>query len=98
MFNKIFFSLFFIFFLNFSPIFLLAQNISIHQKESKKYQFYNFKNEKDWNKFDNKKTQVHKKIRNNNCELKKLVFGWNPYWKGTAYEGFDFSLLSVSQF
>jgi spore germination protein YaaH len=28
------------------------------------------------------------------CLLKKVVFGWYPYWNGTAYTEFDFSLLS----
>lgn len=38
-------------------------------------------------------------MENNECNLNKVVFGWNPYWMGTAYETFDFSLLSdVSYF
>lgn len=27
--------------------------------------------------------------------LAKQVFGWNPYWMGTAYTSFDYSLLST---
>ncbi len=28
------------------------------------------------------------------CRLRSTVFGWNPYWMGTAYESYDYSLLS----
>lgn len=28
------------------------------------------------------------------CPVDHLVFGWNPYWVGTAYESYDFSLLT----
>jgi GH18 family chitinase len=28
------------------------------------------------------------------CKLGATVFGWNPYWMGTAYENYDYSLLS----
>lgn len=27
--------------------------------------------------------------------LTKHIFGWNPYWMGTAYKSFDYSLLST---
>ncbi|MCB0713698.1 MAG: T9SS type A sorting domain-containing protein [Ignavibacteriae bacterium] len=28
------------------------------------------------------------------CQLDRIVFGWHPYWMGTAYEGYDYNVLS----
>ncbi|MCB0516712.1 MAG: glycosyl hydrolase family 18 protein [Chitinophagales bacterium] len=30
-----------------------------------------------------------------NCTLNKQVYGWHPYWVGTAYNNYDFTLLST---
>ena len=32
--------------------------------------------------------------RTDECELDRIVFGWHPYWMGTSYENYDYSLLS----
>ena len=29
------------------------------------------------------------------CTLEKKVYGWHPYWMGTAYTSYDFNLLST---
>jgi spore germination protein YaaH len=29
------------------------------------------------------------------CSLKSKVYGWHPYWQGTSYTAYDFSLLST---
>lgn len=28
------------------------------------------------------------------CRVQGIVYGWHPYWQGTAYDDYDFSLLS----
>jgi len=28
------------------------------------------------------------------CRVRGIVYGWHPYWQGTAYNDYDFSLLS----
>lgn len=33
--------------------------------------------------------------RTSACTLHKKVYGWHPYWMGSAYTGYDFSLLST---
>ena len=80
---------------------IFAQDVkSIHREESLKYSEYNFKSEKQWDSLNNFIS------RNKSCEkqtktkdLNKTVFGWNPYWMGTAYYDYDYSLLSeVSYF
>jgi spore germination protein YaaH len=50
--------------------------------------------EKDWDKF-NVYEPLKLKLKSANAyQLKKMVFGWYPYWSGTQYTNFDFSLLS----
>ena len=80
---------------------LYAQKkLNIHQQENTKYKKYEFKTEKEWDVFNNyhpinKKT----KPKAGTNSLSHTVFGWNPYWMGTAYKDFDYSLLSdVSYF
>jgi hypothetical protein len=87
-------------------IFLLSVNLntfsqkSIQQEENKHYRSYSFKSEKEWDKFNNLKPyKKQKSYGAKNTDLTKIVFGWNPYWMGTAYKYFDYSLLSdVSYF
>jgi len=79
---------------------IFSQNISIHQEENAKYSNYNFSSEEEWDAFNNYK---HGDYKHSNISqksvLNKEVFGWNPYWLGTAYYDFDYSLLSeVSYF
>ena len=73
---------------------------SILQEESKHYGNYSFKSEKEWDEFNNFKPYKKQKFyHTKNTDLTKIIFGWNPYWMGTAYKDFDYSLLSdVSYF
>ena len=73
---------------------------SIHMEQSERFQKYDFRTEKEWNEFNHfveKKNNTNKNTQGS--DLTKVVFGWNPYWMGTAYKDFDYSLLSdVSYF
>lgn len=78
---------------------LLSQNISVHQEQSEIYSQYNFKTEQEWNDFNNfiPNNKTPKIVTNKS--LNKEIFGWNPYWMGTAYYDFSYQLLSeVSYF
>ena len=77
-----------------------AQNIqSIHAEESLKYSEYNLKSEKQWDSLNNFTRQNKNTKQVETKDLNKIVFGWNPYWMGTAYYDYDYSLLSeVSYF
>ena len=33
-----------------------------------------------------------------NCNLNKVVYGWHPYWVGSVYQNYDWSLLSHFSF
>lgn len=70
---------------------------SIHQEQSEYYSKFNFESEKDWNSFND--ISINKISKKHKNELTKEVFGWNPYWMGTSYYDFDYSLLTeVSYF
>ncbi len=73
---------------------------TILMEQNDRYKNYRFKTEKEWDKFNNytarKKSKSYKYT---NTDLTKIVFGWNPYWMGTAYKNLDYSLLTdVSYF
>ena len=76
------------------------QNKTIHQEQFEKYSSYKFSSEAQWDSLNNYKKGDYKyKNRTTNRGLHKEVFGWNPYWMGTSYYDYDYSLLSeVSYF
>jgi len=86
--------------LTFSNISFSQEIKSIHQEQSEYYSTFGFSSEKEWSDFSGVSTTQSKNFqRNSKGELTKEVFGWNPYWMGTAYYDFDYSLLSeVSYF
>lgn len=73
---------------------------TIHQEEAEKYSQFKFESEADWDALNGYQTGDYKKndaVKNRS--LTKEVFGWNPYWMGTAYYDYDYSVLSeVSYF
>ncbi|PKP19550.1 MAG: hypothetical protein CVU05_11095 [Bacteroidetes bacterium HGW-Bacteroidetes-21] len=81
------FILFCVFFLGLS-----AQNLSVHQLQNEYYSSFGEKNASYWDSLTNhKKTDFN---QDKSCNLNKVVFGWNPYWAGTAYENYQWDLLS----
>lgn len=39
-------------------------------------------------------TQQIRRSDADTCRINKIVYGWHPYWGGTAYSGYDYRLLS----
>ena len=70
---------------------------SIHQEQSNFYKQYNFTNEAQYDALTpgvpQKKASNPGKMQA--CSLQYAVYGWHPYWVGTAYTNYDFSLLST---
>jgi spore germination protein YaaH len=66
---------------------------SIHQEQSLYYQ--QFKNFSD-TQFDsvNGKSNIYAAKTSTPCNLTKKVLGWHPYWNGTTYTNYQWSLLS----
>ncbi len=82
------------------PAIVFSQNKnSIHAEQSEHYRNYSFENEQAWDEFNNFEPTNKSPIKKTNKSLEKEVFGWSPYWLGTAYYDYDYSLLSeVSYF
>lgn len=76
--------------------FLQAVNVksqSVHQAQDTYYSAFGFETEEQWDEFNGYQSRIvtwsHEK-----CNLNYRVFGWHPYWMGSAYNDYDFSLLS----
>jgi spore germination protein YaaH len=66
------------------------EQTTIHQQQSEFYSQYKLSNEQDYDIFTagiNTNTE--------SAALSKQVFGWNPYWAGTAYNNYNYNLLST---
>lgn len=75
---------------------IIAQNISIHEQQLLEY-----------NALGNSNASYYEAIPNNNlpiaipktdCNLNKVVYGWHPYWVGSAYTNYQWDLLSHFSF
>lgn len=78
---------------------LKAQNISIHQEQAEEHENIKLKDETKWDSVNNFVPQKKNIKKTKEKKLKKEVFGWHPYWSGTSYVDYDYSVLSeVSYF
>ncbi len=69
----------------------LEQSKSIQQLQQEYYSTYNFTTEAEFDRLN-----PHSGSSTlNSAALTKQVFGWNPYWVGTAYTSYNYSLLST---
>lgn len=81
---------------------LLAQETSPHRLQSEHFGGYGIDSERGWDSVWGRSPAAVRpgpfsapgRTGAEPCSLTRIVFGWNPYWMGTAYEEFDFSLLS----
>src|SRR5687768_14572427 len=78
------------YFLFFLSLTLLSQDKSIQQLQSEKYIKYNFTTEHE---FDGLNSYHY--TPQSSLPLSRQVFGWNPYWAGTAYNNYNYNLLST---
>lgn len=88
----------FIFFLVcFSAVNLFAQDsISIHQQQLEYYNSLGHSTE--WYE-QNVNTEIHNNVQPKvGCTPNKVVYGWHPYWVGSAYNNYDWSLLTHFSF
>lgn len=71
---------------------------SIHQEQSEHYAKYDFKNEKEWDALRISENGISPHLKKTEtpqvCNLNKRVYGWNPYWMGSAYNNYQWDLLS----
>lgn len=69
---------------------------SIHHEQQVQYNAEN-KSTEWYEQNVNTKRFYHAQERNN-CTLEKVVYGWHPYWVGSAYNNYDWDLLSHFSF
>ncbi len=71
-----------------------AQFTSIHHEQNEEYKQFGNLTEQQWD--ENFGTVKNMTLRNKaNCNLQYGVYGWHPYWVGSAYNNYDFNLLST---
>ncbi len=75
------------------------KHYSIHQEHSKYYKSFQYQTETEWDKFHGIKP-VDKPISKykNACNTERIVFGWHPYWVGSAYNNYDWNLMTDFSF
>ena len=73
--------------------FSFSQHKSIHQQQS---EFYNSLGELSAQQYDsiNDFKGIIQDSQKNDCSLEKIVFGYHPYWAGSAYLNYQWDLLS----
>jgi spore germination protein len=67
------------------------QHKSIQQLQQEFYSSYNFTTEAEFDRLN----PYSGNSSLNSSALTRQVFGWNPYWVGTAYNSYNYSLLST---
>tara|TARA_R110001592_G_scaffold58067_2_gene176292 strand:+ start:3815 stop:6457 length:2643 start_codon:yes stop_codon:yes gene_type:complete len=79
--------------LSFVVINLQAQYTSIHHEQNDYYKQFGELNETQFDELF--RTAENLNTQKKACNLNYAVYGWHPYWVGTAYNNYDFNLLST---
>lgn len=67
------------------------------QEQSEYYSAFKFNNDNAWDSLNAIHNTVNPAGKLNNtsaCNLTKKVYGWHPYWSGTVYTSYNWSMLS----
>jgi spore germination protein YaaH len=81
------------------PFVAFAQ-LSTVQEQRSYYERFRFNNELQWDSLNFHESGHKYQVKNNsdkatvNCNLNKKVYGWHPYWVGSVYTNYDWSLIS----
>ena len=68
---------------------------SVMQEQSEFYKQFNFSNDQSWDSLNNTSSSSQQKLSSPEaCSLKKKVYGWHPYWNGTTYTAYNWTMLS----
>ncbi|MES2513648.1 MAG: glycosyl hydrolase family 18 protein [Bacteroidota bacterium] len=81
------------------PFSFFAQQSSTVQEQSMYYKNYNFTKDTQWDSLNTIENgtvyQINPKSKTSAaCNLNKKVYGWHPYWVGSVYTNYDWSMLS----
>ncbi|MFC6996749.1 glycosyl hydrolase family 18 protein [Rufibacter roseus] len=79
-----------------------VQAQSVHQEQAAQYRHLDFKTDAEYDHALGRDTEATKKAsatfstyRRTGQPLLKKVFGWHPYWLGTAYRTYDYNNIST---
>jgi spore germination protein YaaH len=77
----------------------LAQQQSTIQEQSNHYKNYSFSKDTQWDSLNTIENGTVYQANSNqqkttSCTLNKKVYGWHPYWVGSVYTNYDWSMLS----
>lgn len=82
------------------PLNFLAQQQSTVQEQSNHYKNYSFSKETQWDSLNTIENgtvyqpNILQAKTTSTCTLNKKVYGWHPYWVGSVYTNYDWSMLS----
>lgn len=83
------------------PITVFAQHQSIMREQSNYYKNIHASNDAQWdsingvtNNSSNLTSLSSERTATTACVLNKQVYGWHPYWNGTVYNNYDWTMLS----
>ncbi len=73
-----------------------------HEAQQREYGSDRVRTEQEWDRINRERgfrytspeRPVLRKRTQEECDPDHIVFGWHPYWMGTAYEDYDYGLLS----
>jgi len=91
--KAIFYLFFFILFNNASA----QQHYSVHQQQKDYYDSYSYTTAQEYDQL-NDFHLLPQSPNKSSCNLKKIVFGWHPYWIGSAYLNYQWEYLSDLSF
>lgn len=70
---------------------------SIMQEQSEYYSAFKLTNDISWDSLNAVNNSVNPNGKLNSasaCNLTKKIFGWHPYWSGTVYTSYNWSMIS----
>lgn len=71
---------------------------SIMQEQSEYYSVFKFNNDYSWDSLQASNSSSDLSSKKDElpqaCNLTKKVFGWHPYWNGSVYSSYNWSMLS----
>ena len=79
----------------FSSLLLAQEHTSIHQEQ---LELYNATGNTDASYYEQSKPFANMFASKTSCNLNKVVYGWHPYWVGSAYNNYQWDLLSHFSF
>jgi len=72
-----------------------VEHPGIHQLQQEVNDALGLKSEADFDALAGRIPLAMPRLKTSAAQLQKQVFGWHPYWMGTAYQSYDYSKLST---